>query len=980
MLLKLLETLRNAKLDLTPVEVAEALLLARFLPGLDSAVETPAPAAPPPATKTDEQPPTELKPEQPEQSPKQATRPPLQPGDAVLPQPTTKGPGTVAAVPFRSPQARALPAANKIGSALRPLRRRHFSAQRVVMDVEATVQQIADGGPKTIVWQPARERWLAVELVLDESLSMHIWRPTLREWRRLLERHGAFREVRVWQLKTDDEQAQLGRETATHHRAAQPGQLLAPTGRQLVMIVSDCTAKAWYHGSAYQMLIDWARHTPTVLTQVLPRSLWLGTSMPEADATMQADQPGLPNARLHVQPDWYAEWLKTGAPLPIVTLDEWSIAPWARMVAGSGSGLASGLVVPDMTEAIAQGEPLLPPTRPAPADAAARVQNFMGTASPLARQLAGYLAVAPLSLPVLQLVQQAMLPQSRQSHLAEIFRSYLVNLPAPTPATLLTEETIFDFHDGVRDELLHDLTRRETLFVLDKVADFIRERSGQGRGFEALLALPNGQSLPPDTVQVDPLALAFARIGARTLRTIGVRLEQAEQWESFVSSYDQPPEAQPDEPDEPVSPPALRRLILAYASPDAERALALRERLQSAGFAPMMDVDLPLGSSIADSIQQAIAQADYFLLLLSRQTGAPTGYLQTEIQQALEIAQRRPFLIPVRLEDCALPPPIGLYQAFDLFDEQAWEALVELLSKEPQELDPLFAKVAPADESFTFTTVTLDQRGKEIGREQLQARQFVEALAPDIQLEMVEIPGSTFLMGAPKSEAQSYDSERPQHKVTISPFFMGKFTITQEQWRVIAADESLKVKIDLQPEPANFKGKKDSAQRPVEQVSWEDATEFCARLAKKTGRAYRLPTEAEWEYACRAGTTTPFAFGATITPDIVNYDGNYPYADAPKGQYRQETIPVGSLGVANAFGVFDMHGNVWEWCQDWYGEYTNKEQTDPTGPPTGEYRLLRGGSWDNYSRSCRAAFRNNLVARNFLANVGFRVVVGARTP
>ncbi len=238
---------------------------------------------------------------------------------------------------------------------------------------------------------------------------------------------------------------------------------------------------------------------------------------------------------------------------------------------------------------------------------------------------------------------------------------------------------------------------------------------------------------------------------------------------------------------------------------------------------------------------------------------------------------------------------------------------------------------------------------------------------------MVEIPGGTFLIGSTEQEVEQafadakryskdakrewFTREQPQHKVTISPFYLGKFTITQAQWRAIAADKLLKVKIDLKPEPASFKGKADSAQRPVEQVSWDDAQEFCARLAKKTGRAYRLPSEAEWEYACRAGTTTPFAFGETITPEIVNYDGNYPYANAPKGKYRSETIPVGSLGVANAFGLFDMHGNVWEWCQDWYGEYKSEDQIDPTGPKDGTGRVLRGGSWSYYGWLCRAAYR-----------------------
>ena len=195
---------------------------------------------------------------------------------------------------------------------------------------------------------------------------------------------------------------------------------------------------------------------------------------------------------------------------------------------------------------------------------------------------------------------------------------------------------------------------------------------------------------------------------------------------------------------------------------------------------------------------------------------------------------------------------------------------------------------------------------------------------------------------------------------------------------MIAADASLKVARDLVPDPSRFTDEQDSGQRPVEQVSWEDAQEFCARLAKKTGYAYRLPTEAEWEYACRAGTTTPFAFGETITPELANYNGEYPYAKAPKAEFRGATIPVGSLGVANAFGLYDMHGNVREWCWDWFGEYKSEDQTAPTGPPDGYERVLRGGSFDRQGWHCRSAYRGNQSPDHHQGPFGFRVVVAAR--
>ena len=220
------------------------------------------------------------------------------------------------------------------------------------------------------------------------------------------------------------------------------------------------------------------------------------------------------------------------------------------------------------------------------------------------------------------------------------------------------------------------------------------------------------------------------------------------------------------------------------------------------------------------------------------------------------------------------------------------------------------------------------------------------------------------------------DNEKPQHEVNVPAFYMGKYEVTQAQWRAVASLP--RVKIELKPNPSHFK--RDDL--PVEQVSWEDAVEFCARLSKATGRQYRLPSEAEWEYACRAGTRTPFAFGETITPELVNYDGNYPYAQASKGMYREKTTPVGYMGVANAFGLYDMLGNVWEWCLDaWHDTYNNAPTDGSAWERAGDpgKRVLRGGSWGNGALNSRAANRSRDAPDVRGSDSGFRVVLVART-
>ncbi|HEY9866881.1 MAG TPA: formylglycine-generating enzyme family protein [Candidatus Obscuribacterales bacterium] len=288
---------------------------------------------------------------------------------------------------------------------------------------------------------------------------------------------------------------------------------------------------------------------------------------------------------------------------------------------------------------------------------------------------------------------------------------------------------------------------------------------------------------------------------------------------------------------------------------------------------------------------------------------------------------------------------------------------------------------------FTFETVTVNLQGEIIRQETKQARYFTEDLGNGVTLDMVYIPGGSFTMGAPKTE-EPRDDERPQHQVMIPPFLLGKDPITQRQWQ--AVENLPKFHYDLNPNPSRFQGEN----RPVENVSWYDAIEFCARLSQKTGLHYRLPSEAEWEYACRAGTETPFHFGETITSELANYDCRYTYAEEPKGQERDETTPVGNFPFANNFGLYDMHGNIWEWCADpWHSSYegapTDGSVWDENNNNYQNYidllvnrqidnrtRLLRGGSFTNPLGRCRAAYRYYIVSRNaFDFNIGFRVAL-----
>lgn len=265
------------------------------------------------------------------------------------------------------------------------------------------------------------------------------------------------------------------------------------------------------------------------------------------------------------------------------------------------------------------------------------------------------------------------------------------------------------------------------------------------------------------------------------------------------------------------------------------------------------------------------------------------------------------------------------------------------------------------DASFTY--VQVNPQGKIVKRTEGKVPVFQDRLGDSVTLEMVSIPGGTFKMGSPGQELERERDEGPQHQVTVPAFSMGKFEVTQAQWRAIMGSNPSREK---------------ALTRPIDNVSWEDAVAFCQRLSQKTGRDYRLPSEAEWEYACRAGTTTPFHTGETITPALANYWGIYAYGEGPRGQYRKKTVGVGSF-PANAFGLHDMHGNVSEWCQDtWHENYQGAPTDGKAWVKEGDIRrITRGGSMSANPELCRSAQRRYNNSDFLTYDLGFRVVCSA---
>ena len=430
-------------------------------------------------------------------------------------------------------------------------------------------------------------------------------------------------------------------------------------------------------------------------------------------------------------------------------------------------------------------------------------------------------------------------------------------------------------------------------------------------------------------------------------------------------------------------------VFLCHNSQDKPAVIEIANQLKANNINPWLDKwHLRPGSSWQDLLEDQINEIRAAAVFVGNSGLGP--WQMQEIKAFLRaFVNRKCPVIPVLLPNAPQEPQLPVFLQglmwvdFRQRDPEPLGQLIWGITGIKPDLSPLILKKPPEEEknkssyqlkTFPFQTAQINNNGTKINRISKTANYFGEDLGDGVTLEMVAIPGGTFIMGSPENEEGYHSSESPQHEVTVPPFFMGKYPVTQQQWRVVAALP--KDKIDLKSDPSYFKG--DNL--PVECVSWNDAQEFCARLSRMANKTYRLPTEAEWEYACRGGTTTPFYCGETISTDLANYNGNYTYGQGQKGEYREKTTEVG-IFPANPFGLYDMCGNVWEWCEDgWHENYINAP-TDGSAwtSLSTEYMLLRGGSWYYSARYCRAAdrVRNSRDARNNAC--GFRVVSSFRT-
>ena len=819
---------------------------------------------------------------------------------------------------------------DKLLRALAPLLRRRPDQRRKRFDEERTVDLYAQTRLLLPVFEPCQgPAFDEVLLLRDGGVSMQVWRRQAEELQRVLASTQVFPRVRLQELQPVP--LELAKDAAARQKEVQQlsrAAKLQPGGRTLLLFLSDTAGRHWWDGRMFAALEIWARTCPTAILQPLPMWHWNRTALAAVErVTVRNSSPAAANPAYGAEPlNWWEEPLPPGRdlPLPVLPLNREAIGTWSAMLMGNPAYATPGVALlpgPQIQQRLRQllGERDLSAPAPAPMpltveEASARWEAFQAMASPQAQQLLMVMATAPL----LTLPIIDLLKAAKLPQVAD-------SLPI---AEVLTGGLV------LRKQALSDSKA------------------------------PNGKPLRPGQIQFEVLPEVAALL------------------------RDQLPATE-------------RRDVISRVSALVERRWNRKRKIGEPSFeAVLCDPTVSPPKGMEGVVQFASVTAR----LLDSLPGEEARALAERIRQGSGLPPGSPWPASMAFGEVAC-------EAAQLVDTTELEGVTYSSARwyEVELRQVLFQTLQPADLATFLRQV--EEKGGAAARaglptatawaffEPLQRSQLPPGATAEgaelLTLTMVEIPAGEFEMGTLESELERFDDEGPLQQVQLESFFMGQTPVTQAQWREVAQWEPSKMETwerELNSDPSRFRsgedqesgdarlleGEANTDQRPVEQVSWKDAMEFCNRLSQRTSRFYTLPSEAQWEYACRADTVTPFHFGETISSELANYNGNFAYGDGPKGEYRRQTTPVRYF-PANGWGLQDMHGNVWEWFVDHlhynYAGVRDDETAwlNSSASKDGSMRM-RGGCWGSTPRNCRSASRSRRKRGLVGSGVGFRVV------
>ena len=713
---------------------------------------------------------------------------------------------------------------------------------------------------------------------------------------------------------------------------------MVPNSCSLLLILSDAAGRHWWDGRMFVALETWGQLRPTMLMQMLPMWHWQRTALAAGDRVSLTNTKAAAanSAYIASRLDWWEEEsrLTNGFSLPVITSERGGLGTWSAMVMGNQEYASTGVLLPNQAER------------------QDRLNAFLGD-----RKLDEQQTLSNDSSAMEQLWQAFRQVASPQAQ-----RLLMVMAAAP----VLTLPVMALLKEAKIPESTTPLPIAEIL-----VSSLVLRKPGQ-----------EGIS-DPDQLQFE-LQPQMAELLVGRL-SVGDRLDVLHSVTALVEKrwnrLDTGTSFEAVLCDPSVAPPVGMEGVVQFASVTA-RLLETLPGEQARRFAER----LRRGAGLASPEPW------------------PKQHFTFE-----DLPYETAKLLPIPPSDL-ISFSTACYQEMELLPISFETGKLTITSK-PEDRTKKKSNQKPVIE--IHRSIGSAQAFYEpLQRKNLPPGAIAEAADP-LTLTLVEIPQGEFPMGSPPEEPERYDDEGPQHLVKLESFFMAQTPITQAQWREVAGWQPWDGESwgrELKPNPSHFRGgdnqkggkarlfdgEANTDQRPVEQVNWEDAIEFCNRLSQRTGRHYSLPSEAQWEYACRAGSITPFHFGETLSSELANFDGTEVYAGGLKGDWRRQTTPVGkslaSVTSADAFpandwGLQDMHGNVWEWCLDqWHPSYegapvdgsawvdADANQANIKKDEESNDRLLRGGSWDFRPGNCRSACRGHPQPGLVNDSVGLRVV------
>jgi formylglycine-generating enzyme required for sulfatase activity len=949
--------------------------------------------------------------------------------------------------PMRARGVTPLPQQLQLSRALRGLRHRVPSLHAADLDIDATVQRLAETRLLLPALRPRMEPAYDLDLVLDDTRSMAPWRPDLAALLAMARRASSLARVRLLRLREVAGVLRLEDDRGRPPRARERG--ANPLRRRLIWVLTDTVADHWAPaGAATQLLDGLARRHPVALVHLLPRPMWRRTALAKPRLIdVDAPRRAVRNDQLIARPARAkAHWLQ----LPAVTLDGFALGRWVSLTNGQPGTWCPGLALPRPGAAAAGADPA--PALPAtadPADAERRLRAFRSQASRPAYRLAQALSVLPLNLAVMRLAQRRLHgPDARLAHLVEVYLGGILTRADPlrtgqARADADPESVPLRFIGDIRDRLLDELLTEEVRQIRGAIRATVTGSFSGVRSLAALFPTAAGARrlvLDDDTLPLAEVELAVLR------RLGGDRAEQVREIADAIAAYQRRRQAkiepQPPAPARLIADlllvsrdrPTADALLAAYRArsphppqPVREGALALHD-LGTIHGSRVLHIALTGAPDWAAARTQigrvldAVQAATVIELGLAERVAPGTQrlgdlFVADALHDGSSLAESVLDAAPLLREavDCVAPywqgpalhrgvlwcseygqeewetrepttamemrPALGL-QCAD--NNRRWLALRGLAPAQPRTDRPDYLD-GPAPERHTAAEHVADFALHLLERVPLRHTPFNDTYADGTPgPEMVWLPDATFTMGSPEGVGE--DREHPAHRVSLRHYAVGKYPVTVGEFRRFVEATGYRTEAEAEADAddgayvlskitdANWRNPdlEQGDRHPVVCISWNDARAYCDWLSRETGQRYGLPSEAQWEHACRAGTDTRWCCG----DDKARLEG-YAWYDALAGR---GTHRVGEK-APNAFGLHDLHGNVWEWCADWYADdtYAKRAATtgtdasdagnetsaaaataseNPSGPIETPFRVKRGGAWYDTAADCRSAFRH----------------------